>query len=155
MRFLPLLFVALFSTLALAEDKPKPIHALLVCGGCCHDYEAQKKILSEGITARANVEWTIVHEGVPQGKDDARNVRVSIYEKPDWWKGYDVVLHDECFGMVSDVAFVEGITAAHKAGVPAVMLHCSTHSYRAAQTEEWHKLVGITSRSHEKNRDLE
>ena len=35
----------------------------MVTGGCCHDYEAQKKILSEGISARANVEWTIVHEG--------------------------------------------------------------------------------------------
>ena len=35
---------------AFAEDKPKPIHALMVCGGCCHDYENQKKILSEGIS---------------------------------------------------------------------------------------------------------
>jgi type 1 glutamine amidotransferase len=140
---------------ALAADQPKPIKALMVCGGCCHDYEAQKKILSEGIAQRANVEFTVVHEGIPEGKDDGRAHRVSIYEKPNWWNGYDIVLHNECFGAVADNAFVEGIAAAHKAGVPAVMLHCSSHSYRTATTDEWRMLVGITSRSHEKNRDLE
>src|SRR3954453_16248582 len=70
----------------------KPIRALLLAGGCCHDYSKQKTILSEGISARANVEWTIVHEG-----DGSTSHRLSIYEKPDWSKGYDVVVHDECF----------------------------------------------------------
>jgi type 1 glutamine amidotransferase len=154
MKALSLLFaltLSLAATLSAAE--PKPIRALLVCGGCCHDYTAQKKILSEGISARANVEWTIVHEEAPE-KANERKHRVSIYEKPEWWKGYDVVLHNECFGMIDDVAFVEGIAAAHQAGVAAVMLHCSSHSYRAAKTDEWRKCVGITSMSHEKNRDL-
>jgi type 1 glutamine amidotransferase len=82
-------------------------------------------------------------------------VRVSIYENADWAKGYDVVLHNECFGMVADNAFVERITAAHKGGLPGVFLHCSSHSYRMATTDEWRMAVGITSRSHEKKRDLE
>ena len=149
-RFFIALVMLSFGVSGFAVDAPKPLRALMVCGGCCHDYEAQKKILSEGITARANVEWTIVHEG-GAGKDH----RVSIYEKPDWWKGYDVVLHNECFGDVKDDAFVEGIAAAHKAGVPAVMLHCSTHSYRTASTDEWRMCLGMSSYSHEKNRDLE
>lgn len=146
--------LAAFITFAHAQ-KPaaKPIRALMVCGGCCHDYTNQKRILSEGISARANVEWTIVHEDAPKGQDE-RTHRISIYEKPEWWKGYDVVLHNECFGRVKDNAFIENITAAHKAGVPAVMLHCSSHSYREGTTDEWRKCVGITSRSHEKNRDL-
>jgi type 1 glutamine amidotransferase len=134
---------------ASAQEKPKPLRALLVTGGCCHDYTSQKKILSEGISARANVEFTVVHEG-----GDSREHRVSIYEKPNWAAGYDVVVHNECFGAIKDDAFVEGITAPHKAGVPAVVLHCSSHSYRAASTDEWRMLVGITSRSHEKKRDL-
>lgn len=152
----PLLFLAavLFATSLPAADGPKPIKALLVAGGCCHDYESQKKILSEGISQRANVVFTVVHEDAPKGKD-ARDHRVSIYEKPNWWNGYDVVVHNECFGAVTDDAFVEGIAAAHKAGVPAVMLHCSSHSYRNAKTDEWRMAVGITSRSHEKRRDLE
>jgi type 1 glutamine amidotransferase len=133
---------------AAAAEPPKPIRVLMVCGGCCHDYEAQKKILSEGIGARANVEWTIVHEG------KTRTDRVSIYAEADWAKGYDVVVHNECYGAIEDVPYVEGIARPHFEGLPAVMLHCSTHSYRAARTDEWRQAVGQTSMSHEKSRDL-
>src|SRR5687767_1961651 len=110
-------FVALFSValLAQAAETSKPLRALMICGGCCHDYKNQKQILSDGIAARANVQFTIVHEG------DDRTNRVSIYEEPNWWKGFDVIVHNECFGMVNDNKFIENITAAHAAGVPAVM----------------------------------
>ena len=132
--------------------RPSPLRALMVCGGCCHDYENQKHILADGISARANVEFTIVHEG--EGNAD-RTHKVSIYEKPDWWKGYDVILHNECFGYVDDDKFIEGIPAAHAGGVPAVMLHCSEHSYRMGKTDEWRKTLGISSFSHEKARDFD
>lgn len=141
------LLLALTGLATAAETKP--LRALMVTGGCCHDYEQQKKILSEGISARANVAWTIIHEG-----GDTRTHQVSIYAKDDWAKGFDVILHNECFGAVTDVAFIERIAKAHAEGVPAVMLHCSTHSYRAAATDEWRKAIGQTSMSHEKNRDL-
>jgi uncharacterized protein len=144
---LAVLSPALISTVAGAAA-PKPLRALMICGGCCHDYEAQKKIVSEGISARANVEWTIFHEG------KERDHRASIYDRADWAKGYDVVVHNECFGHVTDVAFIERIVAPHKAGIPAVMLHCSAHSYRMADTDEWRQLLGIKSMSHEKRRDL-
>jgi type 1 glutamine amidotransferase len=39
--------------------------------------------------------------------------------------------------------------------LPAVVIHCSTHSYRAATTDEWRKLIGQSSYSHEKKRDLD
>lgn len=133
---------------AQAEDAPKPLRALLVTGGCCHDYEQQKKIISEGISQRANVEWTIVHEGADRAD------KVSIYANPAWAKGYDVIVHNECFGAVDDVDFVENIARPHLEGVPAVMLHCATHSYRAAKTDEWRKTVGQSSYSHEGRRDL-
>ena len=81
----------------------KPLKVLMVCGGCCHDYENQKMILSEGISARANVEFTIVHEAGAT-KDD-RTHQVSIYKESNWAKGYDVVVHNECFGAVTDVEF--------------------------------------------------
>lgn len=126
-----------------ATRAAEPIRALMVTGGCCHDYEAQKKILSEGISARANVTWTIVHEGTD------RQHFVSIYTNADWAKGYDVVLHNECYGYVTNAAFVEGIVRAHHdGGVPAVMLHCSTHSYRYSTTDEWRKLLGVSSYQH-------
>lgn len=137
-----------------APAKVAPLKVLMVCGGCCHDYDNQKRILAEGISARANVEFTIVHEGPPPSAKDARLHRISIYEKDDWAKGYDLVLHNECFGAIEDVAFVERIARPHKEGVSAVMLHCSAHSYRAAKTDEWRMVVGQRSMSHEKNRDL-
>src|SRR5688572_26201306 len=69
----------------LLDPNARPLRALMVAGGCCHDYANQKKIISEGVAARAWVDFTIVHEG------NDRTNRVSIYEKPNWWAGYDVV----------------------------------------------------------------
>jgi type 1 glutamine amidotransferase len=155
-RLFPLLLLTIAVVPSVRAADPadvKPLKVLMVTGGCCHDYENQKHILAEGISARANVEFTIVHEEGPGGKSD-KSHKISIYEKDDWAKGYDVVLHNECFGAVTDVAFVERIAKAHFDGVPAVMLHCSTHSYRMAATDEWRKCVGQKSMSHEKNRDL-
>ncbi len=82
----------------------KPLKALLITGGCCHDYTNQKKILSEGVSARANVEWKIVQEG-----GNSTNHKVSLYENPNWAEGYDVVVHNECFADVSDPAFIKNV----------------------------------------------
>lgn len=154
MKLLVPLLLALAALVVLAADpSAPPLKVLMVTGGCCHDYETQKMILAEGLSARANVEFTVVHEEGPEGKKD-RTHRISLYEKDGWARGYDVVLHNECFGAVTDTAFVERIAKAHHDGVPAVMLHCSAHSYRAAATDEWRKCVGQTSMSHEKSRDL-
>lgn len=142
-------FPALLLSFAVAAaEAPRPLRALMVCGGCCHDYTNQKKILSEGISKRANVDFTIIQEG------NDRTNRVSIYANANWWKGFDVIVHNECYGMVNDDQFIANIAAAHKAGVPAVMLHCSTHSYRAGSTDAWRETLGLRSMSHDKNRDL-
>ena len=42
-----LAFAGLFRNTATAGAKQAPIRALMICGGCCHDYANQKKILSE------------------------------------------------------------------------------------------------------------
>jgi type 1 glutamine amidotransferase len=142
----------LFSSLTVhAGETLKVINALLVTGGCCHDYEAQKKILTEGISARANVTWTVVHEA----KNEEKNHVFSVYEKPDWTKGFDVIVHNECSGKMTNVALIEKIVAAHTNGVPAVMIHCSIHSYREAPTDEWRKLLGVTSPAHQARKPFE
>jgi uncharacterized protein len=128
----------------------EPIRALLITGGCCHDYEGQKNILPNGISARANVTWDILHEG-----GDSRTHQVSVYHQPGWSKGYDVVVHNECFGQVNDLEFVNGIAREHYKGTPAVVIHCTLHSYRAAQSEEWRRFLGVTSVRHEKHRPLD
>ncbi len=139
----------LASRWAMAEDKP-PIKALLVTGGCCHDYDHQKFRLTKGISGMANVEWTIVREG-----GSATKHRVSIYEKPDWWKGYDVIVHDECFADTHEVDFIEGILAAHRAGVPAVNLHCAMHCYRPDGYNGWFEMLGLESRRHGKQNPID
>lgn len=134
-----------------AADKSsaKPIRALFITGGCCHDYKNQKNILTEGISARTPVQWTIEYEG------EKREHKHSIYSKPDWWKGYDVIVHDECFGFVDDDAFVEAIVKAHVDNhVPVVAIHCAVHSYRKAKTRAWSEMLGIRSEAHGKRNDI-
>jgi type 1 glutamine amidotransferase len=148
----PILMALLLAVCWLAANSAwaaEPIRALLICGGCCHDYEAQKKIISEGISARANVTWTLLQEGGSGNGGGTRDHQMSIYSKPDWTQGYDVIVHDECFGDVTNVDFVEHIAQGHFAGVPAVVLHCSIHSYRHSTTDEWRKLLGVSSYQHE------
>jgi ribosomal protein S18 acetylase RimI-like enzyme len=132
------LLCGLFATSALAAE---PLHALMIAGGCCHDYTNQTRILAEGISARSHVVWTIVHEGDEDGKDH----KFALYEKGDWAKGYDVVVHDECSGGVTNVAWIEQIARAHFEGTPAVVLHCAIHSYRNAPTDQWRKLVSAST----------
>jgi type 1 glutamine amidotransferase len=130
------------------NQKVQPLKVLMIMGGCCHDFKNQAVILSNGLSARINVEVSAVVEG------ETREHQHSVYSKPDWAIGFDVILHNECFGMVKDDAFVERIAAAHESGIPGVMLHCSTHSYRTAATDAWRKTLGVSSYSHEKKRDL-
>lgn len=151
-RYLPLAgLLALISALpsvaaepakADKPDKPAPIKALLITGGCCHDYDGQKKILSEGISARANVEWTIVQQG-----GSTTNTKIPLHENADWAKGFDVIVHNECFAEVKDVAWVQRVLKPHQEGTPAVVIHCAVHCYRAP-TDEWFKFVGVTSHRH-------
>jgi len=120
----------------------KPLRALLILGGCCHDYAKQKDILKEGIEARANVTVDIVYT-----PDRSTKARFDIYEKPDWSKGYDVIIHDECSSDVKEIPYVENILAAHKSGIPAVNLHCAMHCYRTGE-DIWFKYIGIQSSAH-------
>lgn len=144
-----LLALALAGGLAEAAESPtRPLRALLITGGCCHDYPGQTDLLTAGISARANVEWTVWRG------DGNRVTKLAVYEKEDWAEAFDVIVHNECYGGVKDVAFVEKIARAHRDGKPAVMIHCSAHSYRAAATDAWRECLGITSRSHEKSREF-
>lgn len=131
-----------------------PIRALLIAGGCCHDYAVQKDLLKQGIEERADVTVDIVYVA-----DTSTNPPLPIYGNPDYAQGYDVVIHDECAADMKDPATVEGVLAPHRAGIPAVNLHCAMHSYRTAadvkQPAEpgtpdalWFDFLGIQSSGH-------
>lgn len=149
MKKLPLFALAFaLAAAAAAAEKPRPIKALLITGGAFHDFTAQRKTLTEGLNARLNIDLTVLQEG------ETPEHQHSAYNNPDWAKGYDVVIHNECYGAVTDVPFVERIAAPHKAGVPAVILHASMIAYRNAQTDAWRDVLGQRSMGHEKRQDL-
>ena len=137
-RWVELLFLLLSvlagsAPLTRADDAPKPIRALLVLGGCCHDYSHQKDILTRGISRRAAVEWTVAYD--PNTTIGHKN---PIYDNPDWAKGFDVVVHDECSSGVNDMASIDTILKPHKEGLPGVVLHCAMHCYR---TDGWNRKI--------------
>jgi type 1 glutamine amidotransferase len=61
-----------------------------------------------------------------------------VYQNPDWAKGFDVVVHDECSADVKDLPTIDRILKPHRDGLPAVVLHCGMHCYRS---EGWPKAV--------------
>jgi len=140
-RGLVALLAVVLGAAARGAESPKPLEVLYVTGGCCHDYEAQKKILVPALEARAGAKVTVIHEG-----GASLDHKVSIYSKPDWSQGYDVVFHNECFAHVKDPDFLRGIVAEHEKGTSAVVMNC----YRAG-TDDWFKFCGVTSPGHGKH----
>ncbi len=138
-RFLLLLLFAASASAATA-----PIRALLVTGGCCHEYDLQARALMDGARQVGTFEWTVVKEG-----GTGTQAQIALYDDPAWAKPYDVVVHNECFANTADPAYIRKITAAHKAGKPAVVIHCAMHSYRAAAVDDWREFLGVTSRRHD------
>lgn len=145
-RLIAVLFLATAATYPLnalaTENAPKPIRALLVTGGCCHDYDLQKVIIPRGVSARADVVWTVVHQG---GAGTAAEIH--LYRDPNWADGFDVVVHNECFADDKDPAWCERILKPHREGKPAVLIHCSMHSYRVG-TDAWFEFCGVQSPGH-------
>lgn len=129
-----------------AADDPAPIRALLVIGGCCHDYAKQKDVLTRGISARANVQWVIAYD-----PDTTTRHLNPVYAKDDWAQGFDVVVHDECSSDVKDLAIINRILKPHRDGLPAVVLHCGMHSYRSEgfpKATPWFEFTGLASTGH-------
>ena len=122
---------------------PKPLRALLVTGGCCHNYPLQTQQLTNAMAKLATVEWTVVMDG-----GNGTRAEIPLYNNPDWAKGFDVVVHNECFADTTNQVYLRKITAAHHAGVPAVVIHCAMHTYRATDIDDWREFLGVTSRRH-------
>ncbi len=146
--------LVLFATLVslpgfrVGADEPaiKPIRALLVLGGCCHNYEKQKELLSRGISQRAHVEVVVAYD-----PDKTTAHMNPVYESATWASNIDVVIHDECSSDVKDLAVIDRILEPHRKGLPAVLLHCGMHSYRSQgypNVTPWFEFTGLQSTGH-------
>jgi type 1 glutamine amidotransferase len=145
-KLLSLAMLFAFATGSVRAEDDKPIRALLVLGGCCHDYAKQKDLITKGISARANVQWTISYD-----PDSGTKHLNPIYEKEDWYKGFDVVVHDECCSDVKETKLIDRILKPHRDGLPAVILHCGMHSYRGEgypKTTAWFEFTGCNTNAH-------
>ncbi|MGV3772048.1 MAG: PVC-type heme-binding CxxCH protein [Verrucomicrobiales bacterium] len=145
--FLPIAVMAISASVAPLlgdDDSPsvKPLKALLITGGCCHDYTSQKSIIAEGLGGRAHIEVTTVQQG-----GSTTDTKIPLYENVNWAEGYDLVIHDECFSDVKETNWVARILEPHKKGLPAVVLHCAMHSYRTG-TDDWFEFLGVASPYH-------
>ncbi|MEO6337599.1 MAG: ThuA domain-containing protein [Verrucomicrobiota bacterium] len=149
---LALLCFLSFTTASQSADAA-PLKVLLLTGGCCHDYAKQKDVLKKGLEARANVVVDQIHVA-----DSSTRPPLPIYGNPDYAKGYDVVIHDECAADINDKAVIEGVLKPHRDGIPGVNLHCAMHSYRSgnfgspvkvgATNAIWYEYLGLQSTSH-------
>lgn len=147
MKRIVLFFLALASVATAADEKlyeGEPIQALLITGGCCHNYVFQATTLLAVTQGKMDIEWAVVNEG-----GTGTSAQIDLYNDPNWAKDYDVVIHNECFAKTTDAAYIRKITEAHKAGVPAVVIHCAMHTYRDAEIDDWRKFLGVTSKKHE------
>ncbi len=154
MKFaLAALVAATLAVPAIAQDAPKQLKALLITGGCCHDYKGQKDILKNGLEKRLNIVVDQIHSD-----DKGTKPPLPINGNADYAKGYDIVIHDECAADTNDQAVVEGILKPHRDGIPGINLHCAMHSYRIGNPNEigtvgtphnfWFDYLGLQSSGH-------
>ena len=136
--FLAIVIAASLGLPAFAAEKP--LRVLLLAGGCCHDYVAQKDILKKGIEARANVLVEVIYTADypvgANGKPDQTKPKLPIYGNPDYAKGFDVVIHDECAAGITDPAIIAAVIKPHADGIPGVNLHCAMHCYRFGEFQK-------------------
>lgn len=136
--------------LSQAKDQPKKkIKALLVTGGGYHDYEAQKTLLTEGISELIDIDWTIWHHV------KANDLKTALSAE-GWAAPFDVIIYNMCHANESDAKYIESVVNVHKAGKAMVAIHCTMHSYhwkigkgkKSKEDKEWNKLLGVVSTSH-------
>jgi hypothetical protein len=147
------LLVFAFGAPAALAASPKPLRILLIAGGCCHDYAVQKDILKRGLEERANVVVDQIYT-----PDTSTHPPLPILGNPDYAKGYDLVIHDECGADISDPGLVQSVLKPHIDGTPGVNLHCAMHSYRIGNPNDpvtlgtphgyWFEYLGLQSSAH-------
>lgn len=132
-----------------SENTGSLIKALLVTGGCCHDYEAQKQIITEGTNLFAKIDWTIWHH------ESAEDTKQALSSE-GWSDPFDIIVYSICHAHEKDANYINSVANIHKAGKPCAVIHCTLHSYHwdigagkdSDEDKEWNKLLGVVSLNH-------
>lgn len=134
---------------ATAGDEPR-INALYITGGGFHDFTAQESIITEGLAERLPIDWTIDHTA-----GTSTDTLIERHRTTEWADEFDLVVYNMSFSYVVDPDWIDRIAHAHRdRGVPAVILHGATHSYRRSTTDSWKQLMGASSMRHDSQREF-
>lgn len=107
------------------DEKVEPIHALYLTNymNRWHDYETQQQDLIDGLSRLLKIEFHLV------GKDAEDTL--TLMEAPQFGMGYDVIIYNMCFADDFNLERINNIISQTRdAGIPAVLLHCTMHSFQ-------------------------
>ncbi|MCM8535966.1 MAG: ThuA domain-containing protein [Lentisphaeraceae bacterium] len=148
MKYFFLLFCVFLASCS--TKQPEKLKALLLTGGCCHNYEKQSQLI-KGFTAKsAEIEWTVIQVDKTENKKTTLNL--PFYNEMDWATKFDVIVHNECLGKITDKSLIDRVVNSHKSSETGIVfLHCAMHTFRFAgeDANPWHELMGLRSLTHE------
>jgi uncharacterized protein len=130
---------------AYAADTPQ-LKAFWVTGGCCHDYPKNAPLLQKKMQQYANVGFKTLMCN--------READMAPLKDRDYAKDYDVVVYDLCFADEKNKELIGNIVRTIHDGKPAVIVHCSLHTFRAIDWDDWREAMGLTSTAHDGCRAL-
>lgn len=119
-----------------------PLKALILTSpGVYHNYEQQTWDLAHGIVERANVRF------------DVSLAEPERWKTTDYSDGYDVLIYNICMADNTDAELIANMRRqTEELGVPALIIHCTTHSFR--DTDLWWPMYGLKTKAHEPEREL-
>ena len=117
------MFVIFASSQAALASAPIKALYLTNYSSFWHDYEEQIGLLREGLNRYANVEITLVGKRESDAIETLKRERFS--------DGYDVIIYNLCLADKDDLQMIDNaISQTRDLGVPAVLMHCTMHSFQ-------------------------
>lgn len=157
LKFLTPLLICICLCAVTRADEAKKLKAVMYIGGGFHDYKEMPFILAKKIEAIANVSIDV--KPMATAEDMAAE-----FKDPNFGKGYDVIIYDICFGEKWKDGDYDGALKVAAEGKPAVIIHCTCHTYRPPRKKDapdlkereaiadakWHAFIGMDTRVHDK-----
>jgi type 1 glutamine amidotransferase len=133
--------VIVIAAASCAHAQEAKLKGLWCTGGCCHDYKKHAPLLTEKIGQYASAKFDVVF-----GLEHFKNA--------DYAKDYDLVVYDLCYSGEKDKDLIGNVIRTIAGGKPTVIIHCSLHTFRDIDWDDWREAMGMTSKSHDAFRAL-
>lgn len=130
-------FLLLALTLLQTGTAAAQIKALLLTSpGIYHDYAYQSEAITAALARNIHIQF------------DVSLAETERWQQADFTRGYDVVIYNICMADNTDAALIANLRRqTEQQGVPALVLHCTMHSFR--ETDLWWPLYGLKTTAHE------